>query len=229
MRLRLAVAAAAPLVLHTVTGWAASQAGGAEQSNTRRGELLFLDAELGPSYVAMRALKDGDLLDSSRVKSSGFGLSYGAALGVRVREFTIAARYRSGDFSDWQLWTLGVDVATSLRLGRIAPHFGLGAGYASLDGTYADISRAFTPDAAPEVDISGLNVRVHAGADYYVLDWFSVGGTLTGDAFFLRRTGDHLLRTSSSDPNSPVPFPYAMDGSANGLGATLSLVLGLHY
>jgi len=74
-----------------------------------------------------------------------------------------------------------------------------------------------------------LNLRVNVGLNYYVSSWFSVGTCLSGDAFFLHREGDHLRRTHMTDPNSPPPFPEALDGSGNGLGVALSLVLGLHY
>ena len=169
------------------------------------------------------------LLDPARVKSSGFGLVRGAAVGVRLHEFTLAVRYRYGDFSDWQLWTLGGEASMNFSLGRVEPYFGFGVGYASLGGTVADISRAFTPLPAPAVDIHGLNLRLNVGLSYFVARWFSFGANRSGDAFFLRRKGDHLLRSSSTDPNSSLPFPYGVDGSGNGLGAALSMVLGLHY
>ena len=207
----------------------APASGGADQGDRKRSELVFLDVEVGSEYVDTLALKGGDLLDTRSVESSGFGLTCGAAVGLRLSDGTLVVRYRRGDFSDWQLWTLGGEAAMNFRLGRVAPYFGFGAGYASLDGIVSDIGRAFTPFAAPAVDISGLNVRAHAGADYYMLSWFSVGANLSGDAFFLRRKGDGLLRGSSTDPNSPPAFLYGTDGSGNGLGATLSLRLGLHY
>jgi hypothetical protein len=203
-------------------------AGSSEHEGTRR-ELVFLQIETGSAYVDVLALKRGDLLDPARAGSSGFGFSYGAAVGGRVQDFTFAVRYRRGSFSDWHLWTVGGEAAVSLRYGRAVTSFGLGAGYAALGGTVADISRAFTPFTAPAVDISGLNLRALVAIDYYLLGWFSVGANLAGDAFFLHRKGDRLLRVSSTDPNSPPPFPYGTDGSANGLGTTLSLVLALHY
>jgi hypothetical protein len=207
----------------------APESGGAQHGDRERSELVYLDVEVGMAYVDTLALKGGALLDTRSAKSSGFGLSYGAAVGLWLSDATLAVRYRRGDFSDWQLWTLSGEAAMNFRLGRVAPYFGFGAGYASLDGIVSDISRAFTPFAAPAADITGLNLRAHAGADYYMLSWFSLGANLSGDAFFLRRKGDGLLRGSSTDPNSPPGFPYGADGSGNGLGATLSLRLGLHY
>jgi hypothetical protein len=129
----------------------------------------------------------------------------------------------------WQLLTLGGEVGVTFTVGRVCPRFALGAGYATLDGLVADISRTGYPGPPPEVDIWGVDLRVLAGADYYVRSWFSVSGTLSADALFLRRRGDRLPRSSGSDPNVPPEFRYGSDGSANGLGATLALALGLHY
>lgn len=207
----------------------APQPNGTAQSSSHRRELVFLDVRLGATYVDPTALKDGDLLDSESVKSGGFGIAYGAALGVRMQDLTLAAWYRVRDLSDWQLRTFGGEAALSFTLGRFSPHFGFGGGYAALTGTVADIRGAGPFPAAPAVDITGLNVQVHAGLDYYLLDWFSVGADLTGEAFFLRRKGDHLPRTSSVDPYARSLFPYGRDGTGNGLGAALSLVLGLHH
>jgi len=241
MRLSLAIAGAPfALLLQSASAPAAAgdatdatlsnvQAGSGEQTSRVRRELVFLDAGLGAAYVDMIALKDGKLLDPARVKSNGFGVMYDAALGVRLREITLAVRYRSADFSDWQLWSLGGEAGMNLSFGRFEPYFGFGAGYASLSGMRADISRAATALPAPAVDIGGLNVRVNVGLSYYVSRWFSLGANLSGDAFFLSRKGDRLPRFSTTDPNASPPFPYGIDGSGNGLGVALRLVLGLHY
>jgi hypothetical protein len=95
--------------------------------------------------------------------------------------------------------------------------------------TFTDLGRALPFRGSPTADISGLSVKVHAGIDYYALSCFSVGASLSGEAFFLRRKGDGLQRAGSTDPNSPPLFPYYADGAGNGLGATLVLMLGLHY
>ena len=227
------------LLLQTASGSAAAgevggapseaQLGRGQQTNSGRRELVFLDAGLGAAYINVFALKGGELLDTARLKSSGFGLMGGAAFGVRLQEFTLAVRYRYVDFSDWQLWTFGGDANMNFSFSGIEPYFGFGAGYASMGGVNVDSRRAGVPDPAATADIRGLNVRVNVGASYYVSRWFSVGANLSGDAFFLRRRGDRLPRIWSADINSAPPFSYATDGSGNGLGAALSLVLGVHY
>jgi hypothetical protein len=232
------VRVSALLLLQLVSGWAlanekertlvAPRVGHGEQTERRR-EQVFFEAELGPAYVDTIALKDDDLLDRARFDSSGFGLVYGAAIGVRMQQFWVGGRYRRGNFSDWKLWTLGGEAGLKFSIGRFAPHVSFGVGSASLDGLAADISRVYAPVWPPAVDIHGLNARLMAGLDYYLSRWFSVGASVSGDAFFLRRRGDGLVRLSSSDPGSAPSFPEARDGSGNGLGVALTLVLGLHY
>ncbi len=199
-----------------------------EYSCVRSSGVPFLEADLGLAYVAPLALKDAELLDSERVKVSGFGFTYSAALGARVGNFSFAARYRSGDFSDWQLWSLGGEAGMALRLDfRNELHFGVGAGYASLGGTVADVSRATPPRPAPDIDIDGLNVRAKVGVHQLLAKLLSVGANLSADAYFLHRKGDRLERTASAEPSSSSLFPYAADGAGRGLGVTLSLVLTL--
>jgi len=194
-----------------------------------RPELLFLDAELGAAYLDMVALKDSALLEPLQVESEGAGPMYGAAVGLRRRELWVAASYRDRSVSNWHLWTLGAEAGIKFSIARFAPHVSFGAGYASLGGLVTDISHAATRDPAPAVDIHGLNVRLKVGLDYYLWRWLSVGTSVSAEAFFLRREGDGLVRTSTTDPNSRPDGFQALDGSGNGLGSALSAVLGFHY
>lgn len=207
----------------------AAQPSSAEPTPPPKQQLAFLEAGLGGMYVDTLALKDAELLDPYRWQTSGFGSTWSVALGVRARQFSIAATYREGNFADWQLWTLGAEASMHFPLGRLEPYFGLGVAHASIAGLSADVSHAPYFAMAPAIDIHGLDLRVNVGASYHVVPWFSVGANLSGDAFFLSRKGDHLIRTSSTDPNARPTWVYATDGSGNGLGMGLSLVLGLHY
>lgn len=231
MRLSVTIVGALfALGLEIVSGSAkAREVAAAPRGDGAQRELVFVEAGLGPAYVDTLALRGGALLDPVSVKSSGSGLTLDTAAGVRLQEFTLALRWRYGDFSDWQLWTLGGEAGMNFRLGRFEPSIRFGAGYAAIGGLRADTTHAFTREAAPAIDIHGLNLRASVGLSYYVSSWFSIGGNLSGDAFFLRRAGDRLQRFATADPNAPSPFPYALDGSANGLGVALTLVLGLHY
>ena len=107
----------------------------ADKEDSGRGlEFAWLNAELGPQYVGLQALKADNLVDGTLVESKGVGMGYGAGLGVRLLAFTFGARFRFGNFSDWQLWTLGAEAGMHIPLGRLEPYFSFGAGYASLGG-----------------------------------------------------------------------------------------------
>jgi len=184
-------------------------------------EFVFLNTEAGPAYLGLHTLKAGTLVDGARVKSKGLGMMYGAGLGVRLLDFTLGARFRSADFPDWQLWTLGAEAGVHIPLGRIEPYFTLGAGYASLGGIRSEVST---------VGANGLDVRVSAGVDFYLSNRLSVGANLSGDMLFLGRKGDRLPRQQPTDPNRTYnDWVYGLDGFGFGIGGTVSVVLGLHF
>ena len=196
----------------------------ADKEDSGRGlEFAWLNAELGSQYVGLQALKADNLVDGTLVDSKGFGAMYGVGLGARLLAFTLGARFRFANFSDWQLWTLGAEAGMHIPLGRFEPYFTFGAGYASLGGFKEAAVSPLNPSA------KGLDLRGGVGLDVYLSNTFSIGGNLSGDLLFLSRSA-----------SAPVPLPggsqeqqnaaavYAQDGSGIGAGATLSLVLGLH-
>lgn len=198
----------------------------ADKEDSGRGlTFAWLNAELGPQYVGLQALKHDNLVDGTMVDSKGAGMGYGAGIGARLLAFTLGARFRFGNFSDWQLWTLGAEAGMHIPLGRIEPYFTFGAGYASLGGIKpTGAASALNPSA------HGLDLRGSAGLDAYLSDTFSIGANLSGDLLFLGRS-----------PAAPTPLPpasnpeeqhaidvYTQHGSGIGAGGMLSLVLGLH-
>src|SRR6188768_4491625 len=190
----------------------------ADKEDSGRGlEFAWLNVELGPQYVGLQALKSDNLVDGTLVESKGFGMGYGAGIGARLLAFTFGARFRFGNFPDWQLWTLGAEAGMHIPLGRLEPYFSLGAGYASLGGFKPDAVKAYAPSA------HGVDVRGSVGLDFYLSNTFSVGANLSGDLLF-------LSRSASAPP--PGGFGagaiYAQDGSGIGAAGMLSLVLGLH-
>ncbi|HET7545012.1 MAG TPA: hypothetical protein VFK05_34335 [Polyangiaceae bacterium] len=191
----------------------------ADKEDSGRGlEFAWLNAELGPQYVGLQALKHDNLVDGTIADSKGFGMGYGAGLGARLLAFTFGARFRFGNFPDWQLWTLGAEAGMHIPLGRWEPYFSLGVGYASLGGFKPDELSAFKPSA------HGANVRGAVGLDVYLSNTFSVGGNLSGDLLFLSRSASAAVPLL---PGSSAAV-YAQDGSGIGAGGMFSLVLGLH-
>jgi hypothetical protein len=198
----------------------------ADKEDSGRGlEFAWLNVELGPEYVGLQALKSDNLVDGTLADSKGAGMMYGVGLGARLLAFTLGARFRFGNFSDWQLWTLGAEGGMHIPLGRLEPYFTFGAGYASLGGfKQATVS-------AWDVSAHGLDLRGAVGLDVYLSNTFSVGANLSGDLLFLSRSASGVRALpggGSQDEQAVNAFYGGQDGSGIGAGGTLSLVLGLH-
>ena len=202
----------------------------ADKEDSGRGlEFVFLNTELGPEYLGLHTLKGNHLVDGDLVKSKGVGMVYGAGLGVRLLAFTVGARFRYGNFSDWHLWTLAAEAGMHIPLGRLEPYFTLGVGYASLGG-YESAVTAAGPSGLIVHGSAGLDVNGSAGLDFYLTNTFSVGAKLSGDALFLSRKADRTPLVLTTDPNRSNAWQaYQADGSGIGVGGTLSVVLGLHF
>jgi len=201
----------------------------AKQEDSGRGlEFVWLNADVGSEYLGLQALKSKQLVDSNIVKSKGLGAVYGAGLGVRLLVFTVGARFRLGNFSDWQVWTLNAEAGLRIPLGRLEPYVILGGGYASL-GDFGGSAFASSLKAA-SVKANGADVRAGVGLDVYVTNTFSIGGNLTGEALFLGRSGTASAPPTGASQNElNAAAVFAGHGSGIGAGATLSAVLGLHF
>ena len=193
----------------------------ADKEDSGRGlSFVWLNADVGPEYLGLQTLKAKSLLAGSPLHTKDLGMTYGAGLGVRLLVFTLGARFRFGNFPDWQTWTLNAEGGMHIPLGRVEPYVTFGGGYASL-AAYNKDKLAGVPLAAAH----GFNVRAGAGVDWYLTNTFSVGGNLTGEMLYLSR-GLAAPATFGSD----FARSYrAESGSGIGLGATLSAVLGLHF
>jgi hypothetical protein len=201
----------------------------AKQEDSGRGlEFVWLNAEVGGEYLGLQTLKAKQLVDSNVVKSKGLGAVYGAGLGVRLLVFTVGARFRLGNFSDWQVWTLNAEAGLRIPFGRLEPYVTLGGGYASL-GDFGGSAFASSLKAA-SVKANGLDARAGVGLDAYLTNTFSVGANLTGEALFLGRSGTTSAAPSGASQNElNAAAVFAGHGSGIGAGATLSAVVGLHF
>jgi hypothetical protein len=196
----------------------------AVQEDSGRGlEFVALNAEVGPEFLGLHTFKADHLVDSKYIESKGTGLAVGAGLGVRLLAFTVGARFRYANFSDFALWTLGAEGGFHIPLGRLEPYFTLGAGYASL-GSFDKANSGFNPKSA-----HGFNVRGGVGVDYYLTNTFSIGGNLAGDVLFLSRKASLALPINPDPDAMRANAVYAADGSGIGAAATLSAVFGLHF
>jgi hypothetical protein len=192
----------------------------ADKEDSGRGlEFVWLNAEAGPEYLGLQTLRDKGLVDSQQIHSKDLGMVYGAGLGMRLLVFTFGARFRFGDFPDWELWTLNAEAGMHIPIGRIEPYVTVGGGYASLGAwnkskVGSDLKNAH-----------GFDARAAVGVDFYLTNTFSIGGNFSGDMLFLSRASDNIVIR----PPSGVLPPPPDGGSGIGLGGTLSAVLGLHF
>lgn len=204
-----------------------------EQEDSGRGlEFFYLNGEIGMEHLGLQTFKANNLVDANVVKSTQTGLMYGGGLGLRLVFLTLGARFRIGNFSDWQLWTLNGELGLHIPLGNLEPYFTLGAGYASLGSFSAGNIGSDLNNAG--VSITGYNIRAGAGLDYYITPMFSVGANLTGEMLGLTRPGvdPAKLKASASNTNSSTQAAadvYKADGSSLGAAVSLTAVIGLHF
>lgn len=193
----------------------------ADKEDSGRGlEWVWLNAEVGGQHLGLHTLKADNLVDGELIETRQTGLLYGGGLGFRILNYTAGARFRMGTFSDWSLWTLDAEGQFRIPIGRLEPYATLGAGYASLGSFKTD------SDVASKAEVRGFNARLGVGLDYYLSNTFSLGGNLTGDLFVLSRSAVDGAAQSSDANEAKV---YGKDGSGIGAGATLTVVVGLHF
>jgi hypothetical protein len=190
-----------------------------EQDSGRGLEFVYFQAEGGFQFASLDAITHSGSLVPDGNKTSLFGPLVGVTSGIRLLYFTLGPRFRFAHMSDWDLWTLNLDVGWHIPLGKLEPHGEIGAGFAKL-GHSADAALG----AARGVSVSGFDLRLGAGVDYYPTAVVSIGALL--DVEFMR------LARSSIAPQAGDPRETAAFGtSASTLGLSLStcLVLGFHF
>jgi hypothetical protein len=201
----------------------------ADKEDSGRGlEFFYINAEVGGEYLGLQTFKANNLVDSGTVKTSQTGLLYGAGLGVRLVFITLGARFRLGQFTEWDIWTLNAELGIHIPLGAVEPYFTLGGGYASM-GAF-DGGNLGGSLQSEDVDIKGYNVRGGFGIDIYVSDVFSIGANLTGEMLVLTRPGvDPSKLQATGTGQEAAAEVYKADGSSIGAGVSLTGVAGLHF
>jgi hypothetical protein len=199
----------------------------AEKEDSGRGlEFVWLNGEIGVQHLGLQTFKANKLVDAAVVKTTQSGLLFGGGLGLRLVFVTAGARFRLGNFSDWQLWTLDGEVGIRVPIGVIEPYFDLAAGYASMG--HFDASNVGADFNKAGVSVTGFNVRIGGGLDLYLSDVVSIGGKVSGDMMFLSRpkVADSNLTTGGGTLAADV---YGADGTSIGGGLTFTAVVGLHF
>ncbi|HKQ69682.1 MAG TPA: outer membrane beta-barrel protein [Polyangiaceae bacterium] len=190
-----------------------------EQDSGRGLEFAYFQVEGGLQVAGLTALHESGTFLPPSQKASGAGGFFGVGAGVRLLYFTVGPRFRLAHFSSWDLWTLNLDLGWHIPLGKLEPYATLGAGYAKLGHSADDLL-----GNARGVSVSGFDVRLGGGIDYYVTNVFSVGGTLELEMVRLGRSG--IALTPADDPAASA---FGSDASALGITAAAGAVLGLHF
>jgi hypothetical protein len=180
----------------------------AEHSDSGRGlEFVYFDVGGGGQFVSLDGLSSSNfVIPGAQEKTSSFGPYFSAGAGLRLLFFTVGPRFRFGTFSDWDLWTLNLDLGWHIPLGNLEPYAFVGGGFAKLARPAGDAS-------------TGFDVRLGGGLDYYVSNVLSVGGKLDAD---LLRLSHPPIVNSARNQTTEIP-------STLGLVLTAGAVVGLHF
>jgi len=187
----------------------------AEHSDSGRGlEFVYFDVGGGGQFVSLDALGGSGSLVPPAGKTSAFGPYFSVASGIRLLFLTVGPSFRFARFSDWDLWTLNLDLGWHIPLGSLEPYAVLGGGFAKLG--YHDGGLGIS---SASMSASGFDIRIAGGIDYYLSNVFSVGGTLQAD----------LLRLSRGAVADAAGGVVTADASSVGLVITAGAVVGLHF
>ena len=130
----------------------------AESSDSGRGlEFVYFNVTGGGQFVSF-----GEALVPPAASSSAFGPYFGAGAGLRLLFLTVGPSFRYAAFSDWNLWTLNLDLGWHIPLGNLEPYAMLGGGFAKL-GYHGDVQSRWP--GASDLSTSGFNVRLGGGID----------------------------------------------------------------
>lgn len=192
-------------------------------------EWLWLDADLGASYVGLDSLNSSTF---SLQHSSSSGAAFGVGAGVRLLFFTVGARARDLQLSSFNLWEIDGEAAFHMRIDHVDPYFGFRGGYAFV-GSLSSTDIGSPTGTSPDVSVHGYSAGLMAGCDYYFNHFVSLGVDLNPEFLFLQRPKVAPPADFSALPpaaqtqveNSPL---YQASGTSIGFGFTGTAHVGVH-
>ncbi len=187
-----------------------------EDASVRKGrltEILYFNVEAGAEYVSLQSLHLDEQLLPSTVNTAGIGPALGLGAGLRFVLITLGPRFRFANLPDYDLWSIGGELGLHVPLGAVEPWLRLGGGFAKV-GRLQD----------QRVRISGYDVRLGLGLDYYFSKNWSLGFAGSGEILGLTRPGVNLNEASGSLQEDILK----LDGSSVGLAVMGALVFGAH-
>ncbi len=201
-----------------------------EEHHGRGPEFLYLSADAGFSYIDMASFSSSTFAVQ---KTSSYGPMFGFGDGLRLDILKLCVRANLNELSDFNLWQLDAELGLHIPSHHWDVYLGIHGGYAfvgTLDSTSVSQVAGESPGG---VTIRGGDAGLQIGADYYFNHFLSLGFELAGNALFLHRPPASLPADFSSLPpavqqqftSQPL---YQDSGDSIGLGAALSLHLGVH-
>ncbi len=206
----------------------------AEREDSKRNfELIWVDGQLGGSYIDMQQLSSTDL----RVeKASSGGPAFSLGAGVRFVVLVLGARARYNALSSFNMWQLNGEVGLKLPINSLDVLIGAHGGYSFVGslGQAALATNTNVPTESDQVKIRGWNAGLDLALDYYVSPTFSVGVGALADFLFLNRppvdkpAGFEQLPADQQAAIDNDPL-YQKSGTSAGFQAAGFLRLGLHF
>ncbi len=198
-----------------------------EESRLR--ELFWINGEFGGSYVNMRQFSAENL---GITKAEGGGVMFGIGAGLRIVFLSLGAKLRFHQLPDaFNMIQANGELLFKIPISSVDVLLGLHGGYAGV-GSIGEVFGASRADPA-NVDVSGFNVGLDLGFDYFINNYFSLGLGVTGDFLFMQRPKSGLPpgfdqltpEVQAEYQNSDV---YRYDGKSLGFGVAGALRIGLH-
>ncbi len=193
-------------------------------------EWVYLNADVGGAFTNLQSLSNTNLALQQTQSAGG---AFGLAAGVRLLFFTVGARARDLQLSDFNLWELDGEAAFHIRIWRIDPYFGVRGGYAFVGSLGSGAVSVASGGSASDVSVHGFNVGPMFGIDVYLSSLVSLGVDANAEFLFLKRPPAPLPAGITQADVAMLPPEqqqlYSLSGSSIGFGGVLTAHLGIHF
>ncbi|MEO6419375.1 MAG: hypothetical protein ABIP39_08225 [Polyangiaceae bacterium] len=172
-------------------------------------QFFYMNGGGGASYVGL------DTFSSNRLgltDTGGVGPMLDAGAGFRGENFSMGPRLRMTSLDNFNVWEINGEMTAHAPVGQVDGYLGIHAGYVFLNNFSNRI-----PDAT-NVQVTGFDVGLHAGWDYYATPELSLGVDFGGEVLFVNRPGYNSRNAA-----------YRVDGQSTGIGGNVTARLGLHF
>lgn len=202
----------------------------AEKQDSGRGlEFFYAHAGGGFAYTDLASISNSTF---GLQRTSQAGPMLAAGLGLRLLVLTLGAQFRYSLLNAYNFGQLEGVVGLHVPAGSWDPYLAIHGGYdfaGSLGDGVAAVAKQDTPSS---VSVSGGNVGLQFGIDYYFVKFLSVGVDGAFDFLFLKRPqltvpgGSTVAALCNANPDCQAL--YSNSGNAVGFGLSASLHVAIH-